>query len=45
MKAEVPKKWVYVRLGSTNCKVCEELLAELQRLLGGSTYDQIPLPM
>ena len=44
LKAEGPEKGVYVRLGSTNRKACEELLAELQRSLGGSTHDQMPLP-
>jgi len=35
---------VYVHLGSTNHRAGEELLAELQRSLGGITYDQMPLP-
>ena len=43
-KAEGPEKGVYVRLGSTNRRAGEELLAELQRSLGGITYDQMPLP-
>jgi len=44
LKAEGPAKGVYVRLGSTNRRAGEELLAELQRSLGGITYDQMPLP-
>ena len=44
LKAEGPEKGVYVRLGSTNRRAGEELLAELQHSLGGITYDQMPLP-
>ena len=44
LKAEGPEKGVYIRLGSTNRRAGEELLAELQRSLGGITYDQIPMP-
>jgi predicted HTH transcriptional regulator len=41
LKAEGPEKGVYVRLGSTNRMAGDELLAELQRSLDGSTYDQM----
>ncbi len=44
LKAEGPEKGAYVRLGSTNRRAGEELLAELQRSLGSLTYDQMPLP-
>ena len=43
LKTEGPEKGVYVRLGSTNRRAGEELLAELQRSLGGLSYDQMPL--
>lgn len=43
LKTEGPVKGVYVRLGSTNRRAGEEILAELQRSLSGLAYDQMPL--
>ena len=44
LRSEGPEKGVYIRLGSTNRRAGEELLAELQRSLGGPSYDQMPIP-
>jgi len=41
LEAEGPENGVYVRLGSTNRRAGAKLLAELQRSLGGSTYDRM----
>ncbi len=44
IKKEGPFDGVYVRLGSTNRKADKELIAELERSVSGTTFDELPLP-
>ena len=42
LKSEGPEHGVYIRLGSTNRKAGPEILAELNRLILGVSFDQMP---
>src|SRR3990167_4716830 len=44
LKAETAENGVYVRLGSTNRKADQSLIAELHRSVGGITFDEMPMP-
>ncbi len=44
LKKEGPTEGVYVRLGSTNRKADQELIAELSRSCSGTSFDELPVP-
>lgn len=44
LKKEGPSEGVYVRLGSTNRKADQDLIAELTRSCSGTSFDEIPVP-
>lgn len=44
LKKEGPVEGVYVRLGSTNRKADQDLIAELSRSASGTSFDEMPIP-